>query len=52
MLPKNKLRDRRLERLKIFAGDHNPYAQNIARRYDVESPVKSALVQAASEKAS
>lgn len=35
MLPKNKLRDRRLERLKIFAGDHNPYEQNISRRYDI-----------------
>jgi large subunit ribosomal protein L13 len=37
MLPKNKLRDRRLERLKIFIGDENPYAQNISRRYDVAS---------------
>ncbi|PWN19121.1 putative MRPL23-mitochondrial ribosomal protein, large subunit [Microstroma glucosiphilum] len=37
MLPKNKLRDRRLERLKIFIGDENPYAQNISRRYDVPS---------------
>ncbi|EPQ26082.1 uncharacterized protein PFL1_06290 [Pseudozyma flocculosa PF-1] len=35
MLPKNKLRDRRLERLKVFAGDENPYAQNITKRYDL-----------------
>lgn len=25
MLPKNKLRERRLERLKIFADDNHPY---------------------------
>ncbi|KAN0062283.1 54S ribosomal protein L23, mitochondrial [Thecaphora frezii] len=35
MLPKNKLRDRRLERLKVFPGDENPYAQNITKRYDL-----------------
>lgn len=35
MLPKNRLRDRRLERLKVFAGSDNPYAANISRRYDV-----------------
>lgn len=48
MLPKNKLRDRRLERLKIFAGVDNPYEQNISRRYDVASPVKDALPAKAS----
>ncbi|CAO1614822.1 unnamed protein product [Parajaminaea phylloscopi] len=50
MLPKNKLRDRRLERLKIFAGEHNPYEQNIARRYDVASPISSALASAATSR--
>lgn len=35
MLPKNKLRDRRLERLKIFADEENPYAANITKRYDL-----------------
>ncbi|ETS63654.1 hypothetical protein PaG_01956 [Moesziomyces aphidis] len=33
MLPKNTLRDRRLERLKIFDGEQHPYAQNIIQRY-------------------
>ncbi|PWN26500.1 ribosomal protein L13 [Jaminaea rosea] len=41
MLPKNKLRDRRLARLKIFAGEENPFAANIARRYDVSGGVQS-----------
>lgn len=41
MLPKNKLRDRRLARLKIFAGEENPFAANIARRYDVPGGVQS-----------
>ncbi|PKI83629.1 54S ribosomal protein L23, mitochondrial [Malassezia vespertilionis] len=35
MLPKNKLRDRRLERLKIFPDDTNPYEANIVKRYGV-----------------
>lgn len=48
MLPKNKLRDRRLSRLKIFAGVHNPYEQNISRRYDVATPVQNALASKAS----
>ncbi|SOV08324.1 probable MRPL23 - mitochondrial ribosomal protein, large subunit [Ustilago sp. UG-2017a] len=34
MLPKNTLRDRRLERLKIFDGEEHPYAQNVIKRYD------------------
>lgn len=38
MLPKNKLRDRRLERLKIFVDEEHPYAANISRRYDVVEP--------------
>ncbi|PWN95810.1 60S ribosomal protein L23 [Tilletiopsis washingtonensis] len=35
MLPKNKLRDRRLERLKIFPDEAHPYAANIVKRYDL-----------------
>ncbi|KAL4403041.1 54S ribosomal protein L23, mitochondrial [Malassezia pachydermatis] len=34
MLPKNKLRERRLERLKIFPGEAHPYEANIVKRYD------------------
>ena len=33
MLPKNKLRERRLERLKIFPNDVHPYEANIVKRY-------------------
>jgi len=33
MLPKNKLRDRRLERLKIYPNDVHPYEANIIKRY-------------------
>lgn len=33
MLPKNKLRDRRLERLKIFDADHNPFEGNVMKRW-------------------
>ncbi|GAC95478.1 60S ribosomal protein [Pseudozyma hubeiensis SY62] len=29
MLPKNTLRDRRLERLKVFEGEEHPYKQNV-----------------------
>lgn len=31
MLPKNRLRDKRLERLKVFEGTKHPYHQNIVR---------------------
>lgn len=31
MLPKNKLRDPRLRRLKVFAGDEHPYADQLAK---------------------
>jgi large subunit ribosomal protein L13 len=31
MLPKNRLRDKRLARLKAFEGDAHPYKQNIVR---------------------
>ncbi|PWN51420.1 putative MRPL23-mitochondrial ribosomal protein, large subunit [Violaceomyces palustris] len=40
MLPKNKHRDRRLERLKIFPGEKHPYAQNITKRYDLTLPFR------------
>ncbi|KDN36142.1 60S ribosomal protein L23 [Tilletiaria anomala UBC 951] len=40
MLPKNTLRDRRLERLKVFPDDAHPYTQNITKRYDL--PAKAA----------
>jgi large subunit ribosomal protein L13 len=31
MLPKNTFRQRRLERLKIFTGEENPYAGNVKK---------------------
>ena len=31
MLPKNRLRDKRLARLKVFEGTEHPYKQNIVR---------------------
>lgn len=31
MLPKNRLRDKRLARLKAFEGDAHPYKENIIR---------------------
>lgn len=31
MLPKNRLRDKRLERLKVFEGEHHPYSKNLVR---------------------
>lgn len=34
MLPKNRLRDTRLGRLKIFAGTEHPYGPNIATSYE------------------
>ncbi|EST10025.2 Ribosomal protein L13 [Kalmanozyma brasiliensis GHG001] len=37
MLPKNTLRDRRLERLKVFDGEEHPYGQNVVRRYTGET---------------
>lgn len=35
MLPKNKLRDRRLERLKIVLDNDSKYSRNYVKRYDV-----------------
>ncbi len=35
MLPKNKLRDRMMERLKVFEGEGHPYKKNIARYLEV-----------------
>ncbi|KAK9897466.1 60S ribosomal protein L23 [Cystobasidium minutum MCA 4210] len=35
MLPKNTLRDRRLDRLLVFPDDAHPYEQNILKRYDL-----------------
>ena len=34
MLPKNRLRQLRLRRLKVFADGHNPYAANTAVSYE------------------
>lgn len=31
MLPKNRLRDKRLDRLKVFEGDAHPYTRNVVR---------------------
>ena len=66
MLPKNKLRNFRLERLKIFEDDKaGPYMRNVVRRYDnialatpsekgpdiAEATTKSQLVAALSTRA-
>lgn len=42
MLPKNRLRKFRLERLKTFEGSQNGYAQNIMASYDMAPQVKTA----------
>ena len=35
MLPKNKLRERRLERLRIFEGDDmGPFKKNVVKRWE------------------
>ncbi|KAF8318116.1 60S ribosomal protein L23 [Clavulina sp. PMI_390] len=34
MLPKNKLRERRLQRLLIFENEHNPYQSNVLKRWE------------------
>jgi len=34
MLPKNKLRERRLERLYIFEDERNPFASNVLQRWE------------------
>ena len=36
MLPKNRLRQVRLERLKIFEGSEHPYAANIIKQHGVD----------------
>lgn len=33
MLPKNRLRDVRMERLKCFEGEAHPYGRNVVRSY-------------------
>lgn len=38
MLPKNRLRDKRMSRLKIFAGADHPYAANLFRDYTSNKP--------------
>ncbi|CAE6447679.1 unnamed protein product [Rhizoctonia solani] len=35
MLPKNKLRERRLERLRIFEGAENPLQANVKKNWEV-----------------
>jgi ribosomal protein L13 len=40
MLPKNTFRQRRLERLKIFAGEENPYAENVVKVFRGETPAR------------
>lgn len=37
MLPKNTFRQRRLERLKIFTGEENPYAGNVVQVFRGET---------------
>lgn len=41
MLPKNRLRKIRLERLKVFDGDENPYAANVTKILDQETDIIS-----------
>ena len=49
MLPKNRLRDKRLDRLKVFEGVRHPYSQNVVRfegkqyRNEVPGPVVEAI---------
>ena len=49
MLPKNRLRDKRLDRLKVFEGLRHPYSQNVVRfegkqyRNEVPGPVVEAI---------
>lgn len=49
MLPKNKLRDRRLERLKIFCGPYGgKYEENVIRRWEdgsLKGPSKEQVAQ-------
>ncbi|KAI7897503.1 50S ribosomal protein L13 [Cokeromyces recurvatus] len=37
MLPKNRLREVRLDRLKIFEGSEHPYEANILKRYGIDN---------------
>lgn len=37
MLPKNRLRDRRLHRLKVFSGAEHPYEANFIKRFEPRS---------------
>ena len=40
MLPKNRLRDVRLERLHIFDGEEHPYTENIIKRHGLQEEQK------------
>ncbi|CAN6620877.1 large ribosomal subunit protein uL13m [Trichomonascus vanleenenianus] len=42
MLPKNRLRKFRIERLKTFEGSKNDYAQNVFASYDMVPEIKAA----------
>lgn len=47
MLPKNKLRKQRLDRLKVFDGSENPYKQNITafahEQSSIPEPLKESI---------
>ena len=43
MLPKNKLRKQRLDRLKVFDGSENPYKQNITAFAHEQSSIREPL---------
>lgn len=45
MLPKNKLRKVRLDRLKVFDGSKNPYKQNLFATHDQQPLVRAKLEQ-------
>lgn len=48
MLPKNKLQDKRLERLRCFEGEAHPYKQNILR-FAADEPTRQEMLAALAE---
>lgn len=48
MLPKNRLRDVRLDRLHIFEGAEHPYEANIIKRHGLDTPASSSTPSSSS----
>ena len=46
MLPKNRLRDKRLERLKVFEGASHPYGRNLVRFAGRKVKVAGSVIEA------